>query len=122
LELCPRHAKPLAELVAALAPLGRKPGTGAPKTPTAATHTPRNRADERSGPVDCPECGTHFKRLSGARNHLRDEHGKSLADVGLAEARHSCPVCGSKMSNGQGLAAHVRLVHPAEYAATKKAS
>lgn len=119
IEVCPRHAKPLAEAVAALAPHGRKVGTGTPKTPTAAPTRPP-RPDQTPGVVDCPTCGHVSPSLSAMRQHLREEHGKSLADVGLADANHTCPECGSAYPNRQGLAAHVRLTHPAAYARQKR--
>lgn len=126
IEVCPRHAKPLAEAVADLAAHGRKVGTGVPKTPGEASEH-KGRADDAPGRYACPVCADAgavrvAPSLSAVRQHLRDEHGKSLADVGLAEARHTCPECGSKYPNGQGLAAHIRVTHPAAYARRKQAS
>lgn len=125
IEVCPRHAKPLAEALAALAEHGRKPGTGVPKTP--ATADRKGRPDDVPGRVTCPTCqeagAVHVApSRSAMRQHLRTEHAQSLADVGLAAANLSCPECGSKYPNGQGLAAHVRVVHPAAYARRKEAS
>jgi predicted RNA-binding Zn-ribbon protein involved in translation (DUF1610 family) len=108
IELCPKHAKPLAEAVTALAPLGRPVGTGVPKVPGKA---PRKQARaDMPNRVSCPECGEVRPSLASMRAHLH-EHGKSLADVGLAEARHACPDCGSMYPNRQGLAAHSRTAH-----------
>ena len=118
IELCPPHAKPLAEIVAALAPIGRKAGTGVPKTPTAprraAVATGDNKTSDYRDPAPgaCPVCGHASPSLGALRVHLRQTHGKSLADVGLAPANHSCPECGSGFPNRQGLAAHFRISHP----------
>lgn len=112
IEVCPAHAKPLAEAVAFLAPHGRKVGTGMPKTPGT---KPTPRLDDTSGPVTCPTCEYVSASLSAMRQHLRDEHKQSLADAGLAVARLTCDECGSAYPTGQGLAAHIRGTHPAAW-------
>ena len=124
-EVCPRHAKPLAEAVAALAEHGRKPGTGVPKTPAVKPH--KGRADDKPGRFACPTCKAagnvrEARSLGALRLHLREGHGQSLADVGLAKTRATCPECGSKFSNGQGLSAHVRTAHPAADARAKESA
>jgi hypothetical protein len=109
-ELCPRHAKPLAEAVAALAPLGRPVGKGVPKVP--ATRAPARRQD-RTGEDNvnadaCPECGRHYATRNALRGHLRTEHGQTLADAGLVPANFSCSVCGAKFAKANGLGVHLR--------------
>lgn len=133
-ELCPEHGAALSAAVAALAPLGRGVGKGVPKVPTSAgkARQPaqpaqpeparRQRADEMRVNAPCPECGHVTPTLAAMRGHLYEKHGKSLADVGLAPAKKTCPECGSKFSNGQGLAAHVRIAHPAAYARQKRSA
>lgn len=113
-EVCPTHARGLLEAVAALSAVGRGVGKGVPKTPTAAaTSGKRVRKDDEPHPTTCPDCGTAFARLSSLRAHLRKEHNKSLADVGLEAANFVCPDCKSAFGNGQGFAAHRRLIHGA---------
>jgi predicted RNA-binding Zn-ribbon protein involved in translation (DUF1610 family) len=112
-EVCPRHAKPLAEAVTALAALGRRPGKTGQPGPTRAS---KGAAGTSSGPSRvtggaCPECGQATNSREALRSHLRREHDKSLADVGLAEARYVCPECGGKFDAGQGFAAHLRAIH-----------
>lgn len=112
IEVCPAHAKPLADAVAVLAPLGRGVGKGVPSVPA----SPNKTADYAlPSPGACPECGHAAPSLGAMRGHLRGKHGKSLADVGLVENRHACPECGSGYPNKQGLAAHRRIAHPDTY-------
>jgi uncharacterized C2H2 Zn-finger protein len=117
IELCPRHAKPLAEAVAALAPFGRGVGKGVPRVPNAQ----RARGDQSPNAQACPVCTNPFRTTAALRSHLRREHGQSLADVGIEPATHHCPECGSAFGNGQGLASHVRRTHPEAWRAQRSA-
>lgn len=117
IELCPRHAKPLAEAVTALAPFGRAVGKGVPKVP----NTERPRPDQVKDPQTCPACGRGYNSLAALRSHLRREHEKSLADVGLEPSTHKCPECQSAFGNGQGLASHIRGTHPEAWRAQRSA-
>lgn len=117
-EVCPRHAKPLAEAVAVLAPLGRAPGKtvqpGARRPSRAAPGAATGKPDQKAGTGGtCPECqdGKAYRNRAALRTHVRNAHDKGLADIGLAEARFTCPECGGKFDAGQGLSAHTRLIH-----------
>ena len=110
-ELCPRHAKPLAEAVAVLAPLGRPVGKGVPKVPVTprAPSRERERVNAANANGDaCPECGRHYATRNALRGHLRTEHGQTLADAGLVAANFSCPECGAKFAKANGLGVHLR--------------
>ena len=123
-EACPEHGGPLAAAVAALRPYGRGVGKGVPKVPSKAaskatpTPTPDAPAQEwanrekGAAPGPCPVCGKEAVSYAAMRQHLKQAHEKSLADVGFAAANETCPECGSKFPNQQGLAAHFRLAHP----------
>jgi len=130
-EICPEHGAPLAAAVAALAALGRAPGkTGHPGRVRASKDTPdassgrRRRTDDApnsGGP--CPSCDHKpFTTRAALRAHLRDEHDQSLADVGLAPVRFTCPQCGSRFDSGQGYGSHLRLRHDTSMAEIAAAS
>jgi predicted RNA-binding Zn-ribbon protein involved in translation (DUF1610 family) len=117
-ETCAEHGAPLAAAVEALRAYGRAPGKtgrpgpvrpskGGPTVSSAPTGGRRPRAAEAEGGA-CPECGHVLHNRAAMRSHLRRNHGKSLADVGLAEARFTCPDCGSKFDHGTGYASHLR--------------
>ena len=117
IELCNNHALSLRIPIAEYRPFGRAVGKGAPRTPGRENKS----ADYRHpSPGTCPECGHASPSMGAMRAHLLNNHGKSLADVGLAAAREACPECGSKFPNKQGLAAHFRISHPDEWAARKQ--
>lgn len=105
-EVCTQHGAPLRDALAVLAALGRAPG----KTVRPDATGP-SKGDV--GPSTCPECGHGLNTRPALRAHLRKQHDKSLADVGLAPARYTCEECGGKFDAGQGLSAHVRLIHRA---------
>jgi predicted RNA-binding Zn-ribbon protein involved in translation (DUF1610 family) len=112
-ETCPEHGAPLAAAIAVLAALGRRPGKTGQAGPVRAS---KATAGASSGPSRvtggaCPECGQATNSREALRSHLRREHDKSLADVGLAEARYTCPECGGKFDAGQGFSAHLRAIH-----------
>lgn len=131
-EVCPRHAQPLAEAVASLAPLGRAPGKGAPAATAGASkggargsYGPSARKGDHEGGGECPACGTTYSSRNALRAHLRKEHDQSLADVGLSPARFKCPECKGKFDTGQGFASHVRTRHPGvvpDFAASKESA
>jgi hypothetical protein len=119
-ELCEAHAQPLRDALTAVAPVGRAPGkTGRPGPVSASKGAPRGsyaprdtRPNQQPGTGDaCPECGNGYNTRAALRTHLRDGHGKSLADVGMEPARFTCDECGGKFGTGQGIASHVRLIH-----------
>lgn len=116
-ELCPAHAKPLAEAVALLAPLGRAPGKTAQPGRVRASKGASGaagkafRADGRREGGACPECGHVNNTREALRSHLRRQHDKSLSDVGLAPVAFTCPECGNTFDAGQGFAAHLRAMH-----------
>jgi hypothetical protein len=112
-EACKEHAQPLADAVEVLAALGRAPGKTVRPGPVGAPKgTSRSPKATDPAPGPCPECGHVSPAYGSLRYHVRRQHGKSMADVGMAEARFTCDVCGSGFPNGQGLAAHRRIGHP----------
>lgn len=121
-EVCDEHATALREAVEALRGLGRAPGRTAQPGPVRAS-TGNVRASDAPGTGGtCPECGRTYPTKAGIRGHLRTKHGKSLADVGLAEARFTCPECGGKFDAGPGYASHLRLVHGTTMARTEQSA
>lgn len=108
LEACVEHAEPLRAAVALLRPYGRKPEG---KVPTVR----RRRPDDTPAANTCPICPHVSPSLSALRSHLRDQHDKGLADVGLADRNYKCSVCPEDsgwFDKGQGFSAHIRAFHP----------
>ena len=111
-EVCEAHAQPLADALAKLAALGRKPEGAAPERTRA---TRKGRPDDAPAPNTCPLCGSTNPSLAALRSHLRDEHDKGLSDVGLAARNLKCSECppdSGWFARGQGFAAHRRSLHP----------
>jgi hypothetical protein len=107
-ETCPEHGAALSAAVAALAALGRAPGKTAQPGKVRASKAAPSVSRGMSGPGACPECARPYKTAGSMRQHLRDVHDKSLADVGLAPARFTCETCGGKFDTPQGFAMHNR--------------
>ena len=107
-DLCDVHTKPLADVVAHLVDLGRKPGQVGPVT------------------TACPRCGRRFGSPQALGRHARDEHGESVNQMRNRKAartkppgdrvtvppgeRVECPDCGKGFAP-QGLGVHRRRVH-----------
>lgn len=108
LEACDEHVMALGAAVGELRRFGRKPESTA--------HVgKRTRTDDAPAANACPICGEVKTSLASLRSHLRDEHDRSLADVGLARRVFKCSECppdAGFFERGQGFSAHRRSLHP----------
>lgn len=111
-DLCDVHVKPLAEMLARFAELGRAPSV-----------------DRRtSGRATCPRCGRAFPTPQALGRHARAEHGQSVAElrngatVVVETVEVACPECGRVFGKPQALAVHRRRTHGVTGASKSAAS
>lgn len=116
-DLCDYHAEQLVQpLVAALS-------GAAPPDPEAA-----GQEDESAR---CPACDKSYTTHKSMRWHYKQHHpdapalprkpgsGRSPSAAEVARPATLCPVCRRVCLGSQGLAAHMRFAHPAEWEAHK---
>lgn len=107
IDLCEQCAKPLAEVFAEVAELGREFQGDVPTT--AKTKRGPGRP-ANTGPNACPLCDQTYATRESLGTHLRTQHGTGLTEAFGRAPRASdktCPVCG-KTFTPQGLASHLR--------------
>jgi hypothetical protein len=109
-DLCDEHAQPLAEVLALLVDVGRRPTKAA------------NGVKLPSPEFQCPECDYQSISVQGLAMHRTKSHGVLSAKKAKAAEREAtralaspaalrCPECDFDATSPQGLAAHRRHRH-----------
>jgi len=115
-DLCDSCAKPLLDVFAEASELGRVFEGDVP----GGVSTKRQRRPPKT--TSCPVCGHAFAHRGSLRQHTRTVHGKSINELEDSTMDvFTCPHCEGKYERPQGLSAHIRSAHPAEYAKARKA-
>jgi hypothetical protein len=114
LDACEQHAKPIRDMLAALAEHGRRTDRKQPLPraigkPSAEPEAATARA---VAATDCPVCGAPSPSRTALVSHVKRVHDKSITEV-EGQPMAPCPAgCGKVITTKpQGISAHLRAAH-----------